>query len=131
MLVAEQGRCEAIRLDVVLPVLHGRTGEDGAVQGLLELSGIPYVGCDVASSALCMDKALAYVVAQGAGIATPRFWTVGPGEDADPADLPYPVFVKPARSLSPIFDVCSCRLRGRPGAPSPCCSPPPPRAGRG
>ena len=56
LLVLEQGRYEAIRLDVVLPVLHGKHGEDGAIQGLLELSGIPYVGCDVQSSALCMDK---------------------------------------------------------------------------
>ena len=42
---------QAIRLDVVFPVLHGKLGEDGAIQGLLELSGIPYVGCDVQSSA--------------------------------------------------------------------------------
>ncbi len=54
------GRYEMIRLDVVLPVLHGKLGEDGAIQGLLELSGIPYVGCDVQSSAVCMDKSLAY-----------------------------------------------------------------------
>ena len=47
------------------------------MQGLLELSGIPYVGCDVQSSALCMDKSLAYLVARRAGVATPDFWTVG------------------------------------------------------
>ena len=60
-------RYEMVRLDVVFPVLHGKIGEDGAIQGLLELSGIPYVGCDVESSALCMDKSLAYVVAGNAG----------------------------------------------------------------
>ena len=48
-------------------MLHGKLGEDGAIQGLLELSGIPYVGCDVQSSALCMDKSLAYLVARKRG----------------------------------------------------------------
>jgi D-alanine---(R)-lactate ligase len=100
LLVLEQGKYETISLDVVLPVLHGRFGEDGAVQGLLELSGIPYAGCDVQSSALCMDKSLAYLVARGAGIATPDFRVVTADEDIDPGPLAYPVFVKPARSGS-------------------------------
>ncbi|MDQ1022143.1 D-alanine--(R)-lactate ligase [Streptomyces afghaniensis] len=100
LLTLEQGRYGTIRLDVVLPVLHGTLGEDGATQGLLELSGIPYIGCDVQSSALCMDKSLAYVVARSAGVATPNFWTVTADETIDPAQLTYPVFVKPARSGS-------------------------------
>jgi D-alanine--(R)-lactate ligase len=100
LLVLEQGRYETISLDLVLPVLHGKLGEDGAMQGLLELSGIPYVGCDVQSSALCMDKSLAYIVARSAGIATPNFWTVTANEDIDADRLTYPVFVKPARSGS-------------------------------
>jgi D-alanine---(R)-lactate ligase len=100
LLVLEQGQYETIRLDVVFPVLHGKLGEDGAMQGLLELSGIPYVGCDVQSSALCMDKSLAYIVARSAGIATPNFWTVAANENIDPDRLTYPVFVKPARSGS-------------------------------
>jgi D-alanine--(R)-lactate ligase len=100
LLVIDHGRYETIRLDVVLPVLHGKLGEDGAMQGLLELSGIPYAGCDVQSSAVCMDKSLAYAVARSAGVATPRFWTVTSDEDVDPAHLAYPVFVKPARSGS-------------------------------
>jgi D-alanine---(R)-lactate ligase len=100
MLVLEQGRYLAVRLDVVLPVLHGKFGEDGSVQGLLELSGIPYAGCDIQSSALCMDKSLTYMVATAAGIATPKFWTVAPHDDVHPAQLTYPVFVKPARSGS-------------------------------
>ncbi|EOD63802.1 D-alanine--(R)-lactate ligase [Amycolatopsis vancoresmycina] len=98
LLVLDDGKYESFGLDVVLPVLHGKLGEDGAVQGLLELSGIPYAGCDVQSSALCMDKSLAYVVAGSAGIQTPDFWVVG--EDVDPAQFTYPVFVKPARSGS-------------------------------
>ena len=100
LLVLEQGQYEAISLDLVLPVLHGKLGEDGAMQGLLELSGIPYVGCDVQSSALCMDKSLAYIVARSAGIATPNFWAVTANENLDPDQLTYPVFVKPARSGS-------------------------------
>jgi D-alanine--(R)-lactate ligase len=100
LLVLEQGQYETIRLDVVFPVLHGKLGEDGAMQGLLELCGIPYVGCDVQSSALCMDKSLAYIVARSAGIATPNFWTVPANENIDPDQLTYPVFVKPARSGS-------------------------------
>lgn len=100
LLVLEQGRYETIRVDVVFPVLHGRGGEDGAIQGLLELSGIPYVGCDVPSSAVCMDKSLAYVLARSAGIATPNFRTVAENEKIDAGALAYPVFVKPARSGS-------------------------------
>jgi D-alanine---(R)-lactate ligase len=100
LLVLEQGHCQTIRVDLVLPVLHGKLGEDGAIQGLLELSGIPYVGCDIQCSALCMDKSLAYVVARSAGIATPTFCTVLAGVDIDPGQFTYPVFVKPARSGS-------------------------------
>src|SRR4030081_3091516 len=98
LLVLEQGHYEAISLDLVLPVLHGKLGEDGAIQGLLDLSGIPYVGCDVQSSALCMDKSLAYLVATRAGIATPSLWTDRAAENGDPDRLAYPVFVKPAGS---------------------------------
>ena len=100
LLVLERERYDMIRLDVVLPVLHGKLGEDGAIQGLLELSGIPYVGCDIPSSALCMDKSLAYVVAGNAGIATPKHWVLTGDEKTGPDSLAYPVFVKPARSGS-------------------------------
>lgn len=91
---------ETVRLDLAFPVVHGRLGEDGAIQGLLELAAIPYVGCDVQSSALCMDKSLAYTVARAAGIATPQFWVVTEDQQPDADRLPYPVFVKPARSGS-------------------------------
>ena len=100
LLVVDGPVVRADRVDVVFPVLHGKTGEDGAIQGLLELSGIPYVGCDIASSATCMDKSLAYVVARSAGIETPAFWIVdGPGRP-NASEFRYPVFVKPARSGS-------------------------------
>ena len=55
-------------MDVVIPVLHGLWGEDGTVQGLLELAGIPYVGCGVLASAVCMDKAVANALFDAAGI---------------------------------------------------------------
>jgi D-alanine--(R)-lactate ligase len=104
LLVLDEDSYETIRLDVVLPVLHGKLGEDGAIQGLFELSGIPYVGCDVQSSALCMDKSLAYTIVGEAGIPTPSFWVLGPDDTVqtvgDAGVLPYPVFVKPARSGS-------------------------------
>jgi D-alanine--(R)-lactate ligase len=100
LLVLDEGKYETIRLDVVLPLLHGRLGEDGAMQGLAELAGVPYAGCDVPSSALCMDKSLTYLVTASAGIATPEFRTVTAGETVDPGGLTYPVFVKPARSGS-------------------------------
>ncbi|MFB7763901.1 D-alanine--(R)-lactate ligase [Streptomyces xiamenensis] len=100
LLVLERGRYGTVALDAVLPVLHGTHGEDGAIQGLLELSGIPYAGCDIQSSALCMDKSLTYLVARSAGIATPEFRVVTAGESVDAERLGYPVFVKPARSGS-------------------------------
>jgi D-alanine--(R)-lactate ligase len=96
LLVVDDGEWRAVRVDAVLPVLHGRLGEDGAVQGLLELSGIPYVGCDIQSSATCMDKSLAYTVARSAGIATPDFVVA----NGVPHAHAFPVYVKPARSGS-------------------------------
>lgn len=81
-------------------VFSPESGEDGKVQGLLELSGIPYVGCGVQSSVICMDKSLAYLVAQSAGIAVPQYQIIPEGDTPDAAELSYPVFVKPARSGS-------------------------------
>jgi len=83
-------------VDVVLPILHGPFGEDGTVQGLLELAGVPYVGAGVAASAVCMDKDLAKAVLRARGIPVTRSVTIREG---DPIDHPfgYPVFVKPAR----------------------------------
>lgn len=100
LLVREQGQYRTICLDIVFPVLHGKLGEDGAMQGLLEIAGIPYVGCDVPTSALCMDKSLTYMVAGAAGIAIPNFRVVTADETIDADRLTYPVFVKPARSGS-------------------------------
>jgi D-alanine-D-alanine ligase len=93
---------EAAEQVVVLPLLHGPMGEDGTVQGLLELADVPYVGSGVLSSALCMDKVMAKVVLGAAGLPQPRHLALRRGEvDDDVADrvgdeLGYPVFVKPA-----------------------------------
>jgi D-alanine---(R)-lactate ligase len=100
LLVVDGGEHSTLHVDVVFPVLHGTSGEDGAVQGLLELSGIPYVGCDIQSSALCMDKSLAYIVVRSAGIPTPEFSVLNSAEMPTPDDLTFPVYVKPARSGS-------------------------------
>ncbi|HET6623983.1 MAG TPA: D-alanine--D-alanine ligase family protein [Gaiellaceae bacterium] len=84
------------QVDVVLPILHGPFGEDGTVQGLLELAGVAYVGAGVLASALCMDKDLCKAVLRDRGIPVARHVTL---RDGDPAEHPfsYPVFVKPAR----------------------------------
>jgi D-alanine-D-alanine ligase len=83
-------------VDVVLPVLHGPFGEDGTVQGLLELANVPYVGAGVAASALCMDKDLFKAVLRDRGIPVARNATVRLGDEID-NPFGYPVFVKPAR----------------------------------
>lgn len=83
-------------VDVALPILHGPFGEDGTVQGLLELADVPYVGAGVAASALCMDKDLCKAVLRDRGIPVARNVTLREGDPvAHP--FPYPVFVKPAR----------------------------------
>jgi D-alanine---(R)-lactate ligase len=116
LLVLQKGRYETIRVDVIFPVLHGKLGEDGAMQGLFELAGVPYVGCDVRSSTLCIDKSLTYLVAESAGIATPKFWTVGADQGLAPDGLAYPVFVKPARSGSSFGVTKVLREQELPGA---------------
>ena len=83
-------------VDVVFPVLHGPFGEDGTVQGLLELAGVPYVGAGVAASALCMDKDLFKAVMRDRAIPVTRNITLRNGEVAH-TPYGYPVFVKPAR----------------------------------
>lgn len=94
-------------IDLVFPVLHGKNGEDGTMQGLLELAGIPFVGCDTLSSALCMDKDRAHKFVEQAGIRVPRAAAfprgTSPAEIAERTEaLVYPLFVKPVRAGSSI-----------------------------
>ena len=104
------------RVDVVLPILHGPFGEDGTVQGLLELADVPYVGARVAASALCMDKDLFKAVLRDRGIPVARNVTVRNG-DAPDHDFPYPVFVKPAR-LGSSVGISRSRTKTSSSAPS-------------
>ncbi len=83
-------------VDVVLPILHGPFGEDGTVQGLLELAGVAYVGAGVAASALCMDKDLFKKVMRESGIRVAQSVTLRTGDEVK-HPFAYPVFVKPAR----------------------------------
>jgi D-alanine---(R)-lactate ligase len=100
LLVMQNNGYQIHHIDVAFPVLHGKLGEDGAIQGLFELSGIPYVGCDIESSAVCMDKSLTYMVVNSAGFGTPEFLILNHDDTPDSNTLSYPVFVKPARSGS-------------------------------
>ncbi len=97
---------EIIPIDIVFPVLHGINGEDGRLQGLLELAGIPYVGCDMTSSALCMDKYLAYELIKSNNILVPKFYLFNKNADikdiVSQINLTYPVFVKPVKAGSSI-----------------------------
>jgi D-alanine-D-alanine ligase len=93
---ASDGTLEALgSVDVVLPILHGPFGEDGTVQGLLELADLPYVGAGVAASALAMDKDLFKKVMRDSGIPVARHHAIRLG-DAVENPFGYPVFVKPA-----------------------------------
>ena len=105
LLVLKNTGMEQISLDAAFPVLHGRNGEDGTVQGLLELAGIPLVGCGVLASALCMDKDRAHKLAQAAGVNVPGSIVLAQAMDMDNAlasadKLGYPLFVKPLRAGS-------------------------------
>jgi D-alanine-D-alanine ligase len=95
--VPANGGVEPLReIDVVFPVLHGPFGEDGTVQGLLELVDVAYVGAGVAASALCMDKDLFKSVMRDQGIPVARSLTVRMGERAE-SPFGFPCVVKPAR----------------------------------
>ncbi|PPF30073.1 MULTISPECIES: D-alanine--D-alanine ligase family protein [unclassified Rathayibacter] len=97
-------------VDVVLPILHGPWGEDGTVQGMLELVGLPYVGSGVLASALGMDKHFTKTVLRAAGLAvapwylvTEAEWRADPGDASSALDeLGLPAFVKPARAGSSV-----------------------------
>ncbi len=97
------------RVDVVIPIIHGTTGEDGALQGFLETLGVPYVGAGVAGSAVGMDKSLFKAVMRDAGIPTPRTAVADSERDAErargeleQAGVRLPVFVKPSNGGSSV-----------------------------
>ncbi len=102
---------EIEKIDVVFPVLHGKNGEDGTMQGLLEISGLPYVGCNTVASAICMDKAATNAMADFYGIPQAK-WTSFEkyAYSANKAallasaaeKLGFPIFVKPANAGSSV-----------------------------
>lgn len=105
LLEFNQDKINIIKIDLVFPVLHGKNGEDGTLQGLFELAGIPVVGCNTLSSALCMDKDKAHKLAHLAGIAVPKAITFSrfnkeTAVEEIALNLTYPLFVKPVRSGS-------------------------------
>jgi len=107
VIVFENGDPVSKQVDVVFPVLHGRYGEDGTVQGLCELSGIPVVGSGSASSALCMDKDRSHKIISLEGITVPKSvsFEYVPAEDelmSAVQELTLPVFVKPIKAGSSI-----------------------------
>lgn len=94
-----------IPIDLVFPILHGKNGEDGTVQGLFELAGIPIIGCNTLSSALCMDKDRAHRLVKSAGIDVPKSVTFNIFDKERALNeiknsLKYPIFIKPVRSGS-------------------------------
>ena len=98
-------RYRLLKTDLVFPVLHGKYGEDGTLQGLFELAGIPVIGCGTLSSAICMDKDRAHKLASLAGITVPASVTFGRERKEDALKeiatcLEYPLFIKPVRSGS-------------------------------
>lgn len=95
-------RLAAAAPDAAFLALHGRWGEDGTVQGLLEMLGVPYTGSGVLASALAMDKGLSKVVFRANGVPTPDFQVLRPGQPADAVELSAPLVAKPLREGSTI-----------------------------
>jgi len=111
VVLEKDGSCSVRPVDVIFPVLHGKNGEDGTIQGLFQLSGIPYVGCDTAASAICMDKAVAHSLLASSNIEQAHYlWFYADRYEADgekirnkiAARLNFPVFVKPANAGSSV-----------------------------
>lgn len=110
LVLGENGNVSYLKVDCVFPVLHGKNGEDGTIQGLFQLAEIPFVGCDVISSANCMDKELTHTILESHGIKTAKWFAMIESEldDLDEkcrqieSELTYPMFVKPANCGSSV-----------------------------
>lgn len=112
MVVIDEDGLNFIDIDVVFPVLHGKNGEDGTVQGLFEVSGIPFVGCNTCSSAACMDKVITCTMLSSSGVKKPKFYWFTYGDYLKDFEYvlgqvelslgSYPLFVKPANSGSSV-----------------------------
>ncbi|MDE5770444.1 MAG: D-alanine--D-alanine ligase [Ruminococcus sp.] len=108
IIILENGEASIRKIDVVFPVLHGKSGADGTIQGLLDLSGIPYVGCGLLAAASCMDKSHTHMVMDDFGIKTAEWRLITQRELSEidkcckkiSDELGFPLIVKPANSGS-------------------------------
>lgn len=105
LLIQREKGVEARPIDVAFPILHGKNGEDGTIQGVIELAGIPLAGCGVLSSALCMDKDRAHKLASLTGIHVPKSLVLAAGTPQQSAmdfagQIGYPLYVKPVKAGS-------------------------------
>mgnify|MGYP000876365623 CR=1 FL=1 len=95
------------KIDIIFPVLHGKNGEDGNIQGIFEIAGIPYVGCNVISSSICMDKDYAHKIVDNAGFKVPKSLVINSEVDTEKinaflVNMDFPIYVKPANEGSSI-----------------------------
>ncbi len=111
IMLERDGEAVNLKVDCVFPVLHGRNGEDGTIQGLLELAEMPYVGCDLISSAMCMDKDITHTILEANGIRTAEWIRILRNEVDERLEdkcqqmeqrLGYPMFVKPCNCGSSV-----------------------------
>ncbi len=110
ILKLDEETAELMPVDCVFPVLHGKNGEDGTVQGMLDLAGIPYVGCGLSASANCMDKQFTHTILEAVGIRMAKWRVLRKAEYAlfdsripeIEEALRYPIFVKPANAGSSV-----------------------------
>ncbi len=108
--IGADGECRHVKIDVIFPVLHGKNGEDGTIQGIFEMAEIPFVGCDLISSANCMDKDITHTILEAHGIRTAKWVSMilseMPNLDEKCSEmeekLTYPMFVKPANCGSSV-----------------------------
>lgn len=107
----QDGTVQNVKVDCVFPVLHGKNGEDGTIQGLFEMAEIPFVGCDLISSAMCMDKDITHTVLEANGIKTAKWVRILENQldtefeekcDEMEKKLTYPMFVKPCNCGSSV-----------------------------
>lgn len=110
ILLIDKEQVTVVPVDICFPVLHGKHGEDGTIQGLFQLAGIPFVGCNMISSANCMDKEMTHTILEANGIKMAK-WVIVNGEKMNDFEnfakdaeekLGYPMFVKPANAGSSV-----------------------------
>lgn len=111
LLILDEKGCKSIDVDCIFPVLHGRTGEDGSIQGVLELTGIPYIGCGIQSSVVGFDKCLTKEIVKSTGVIQAKSYIVYKNDLENNKYIDkidnffenkYPLFIKPAREGSSV-----------------------------